>query len=155
MIMSLGGNKVCPEEDVAQSDSPFGKVEDSELMARILHPNAHKNGRIQTSVLKVAHLQENGGWSFVRKNFANMSAVLARHANKKGRPASTYACVAVKAGDMRAILDSQGIQAFCVIDDALNGDPAHALVKESIKRPESIARKIRDKVIPLFGSIEQ
>ena len=151
--MSIDREGVCPEENKPQSDSPFGVVVGGELLARVVSPSEESNGRVKRSALRIRDLTESDGWSFVRYSHAtDMESVINR---VKGGAAPDCRCANVKASDVRAILNEREHQALCVIDNAQEGFPEHALAKRSAEYEPADARKIRNQLLELFNNVGQ
>ena len=150
--MSIDREGVCPEENKPQSDSPFGAVRGGELLARVVSPSEVSKGRVQRSALMIKDLTERDGWSFVRHSHAtDMESVINRV--KGGAP--DCRCATVKTSDVRGISNEREHQALCVIDNAQEGFPEHALAKRSVEYKPADAREIRNQLLELFNNVGQ
>ena len=149
---ATGENRVCREEETAQSRIPGpGPVRNCENLARIvLSPLHWKNGILDACFLTLDDLEK--GWSFIRREIAGEAKIKEHGKNqiggKSGQKMHGYAVI--KTADFRAIRDDEGRQAFCILDDEREDAPAHAVAKKSAAREKSKLRKLRKIVLTLL-----
>ena len=143
--MSLDEKGICPEEKKPQSKSPFGVVGDGEVLARVVPLSMVVGDIVSKSALMIKDLTENDGWSFVRQDrTADMECVM-KH--MKGNNAPKCRCAIVETSQVRGIKNSLQEQALCVIDDAQENFPEHALAKQSVKYERADVREIRSELL--------
>ena len=146
------GAKICPEE--MRGDSPYGEIQDAELLVRILRPHMFnaKSGELRLEALPTDHFREKDGWSVIRKCFADINDAVAKHACRSEEKLSDYGYATVKAADVRNIRNEQN-PCIRVIDAPEKDCPAHALLQKipSEKTPsKTVAKSIRNKLLKLF-----
>ena len=145
-------NRVCPEEEAAQSKTGPGPVNGHEHLARIVLRPIHLAGdELAPCFLTLGHLEK--GWSFIRREIAGEDKIKA-HGGKLAecRPGlEMHGYAVIKTAEFRAIRDDRDRQAFCILDDEDEDAPAHAVAKKSDTRPKSEMRELRDQVLNLLA----
>ena len=143
----------CPKENVSHGE--HGVIKDAEFLARIVLREMVGEDRLLTKkALKMEDFRNKDGWSFVRKDFAEMKVLLAQRANSRRRQLSDYGYALVKTSDIRSMLDDEQKREICVIDDPLPDSSAHALGQKS--RPnisKGDVDEIRKKLLELFQEV--
>ena len=139
-----------------EGDSPYGEIQNAELLVRILRPNMFnaKSGELLLEALPTDHFRKKDGWSVIRKSFADINDAVAKHACRSGEKLSDCGYATVKAADVRNIQIQDGQNPCIRVIDAPEKDcPAHALLQKipSEKTPsKTVAKSIRNELLKLF-----
>jgi hypothetical protein len=148
--------KTVEDEQVSQSEFSPGPVEDCEILIRIIvSPHHFKKGDtfLERAAFTRSELR-NRGASAERKNLTKPTRLT--HSSHKlltaeDRSIAGYALV--ECSSIRGIVDGMGNRIFCVLDTALECNPAHADIffAKEISRGEQV--KYRDRMIDAFNEM--
>ena len=146
--------KTVEDEKVSQSEFSPGSVEGDEDLIRIIVSPLHvESGETK---LKPAAFQRidltDRGVSIERKTFTDPAKL--NHSSQKlltreDRSIAGYAMAAC--ASVRAIADEAGDRIFCVLDTALECNPAHGDIFFAKKLPKSRQVKYRNDLIDAFN----
>ena len=148
----------CPEEKLAHSSLSPGPVLDCEQLGRFLYRNDHltADGDVAPAALPITDLLDPSreGLSVGRLFHLTASDIRCLVADYEGRhPANTfYGFGVVLTARLRQLLSIHGRRALCVIDDAQDGFPAHALLQLSDRRAydKGSVRRLRSRLLDLI-----
>lgn len=149
----------CPEEELARSSLSPGPVLDCEELGRFLYRHDHltANGDVAPAALPVADLLDpsRDGLSFGRLSHLTASDIRSLGADYKARhPANTFhGFGVVLTARVRQLLTIHRRRELCVVDDAQDGFPAHALLQLSDRRAynKGSVRRLRSRLLDLIA----
>ncbi|MBW2095698.1 MAG: hypothetical protein JRI80_12500 [Deltaproteobacteria bacterium] len=148
--------KTVEDEQVSQSEFSPGPVEDCEILIRIIvSPHHFKEG--DTFLERAAFIRSEltgRGVSIERKALTNPTSLT--HSSHKlltaeDRSVAGYALV--ECSSIRGIVDDMGDRIFCVLDTALECNPAHADIFFAKEIPRSKQVKYRDHMMDAFNEM--
>lgn len=141
------------DEKVSQSpDAPHGRVEDDELLLRLVyHPEHVVDGKVIKAAISAQDL-ERRGFSVDRASYVEFSVVDARAqqqmqnvpSKRQEASVSQFGC-----GEVRALLDTDGQRGFIVIDTDGDENPAHAAIY-GLKKGRAAIKRLKTLLLPLL-----
>lgn len=128
------GHNECPEEQLPQSKSPFGKMANGETLGRFVYRRdwIDDYGNLTPAAFAVQDLlnPERRGISLVRLDKISDDETLEWKDDFRKNSDFDFIQVArAKTFEIRNLQTEYGTRAFCVIDDAVCGFLAHALLR--------------------------
>ena len=142
----------CPEESNPPNPSKFGRIVDSENISRIVFSPEHIiDGVLKPEFLPTAQLQA-GELSIDRLKHVKRSSIDATIESwLTTNPDRKVAGIAVaNVGKIRSIKDSNSERFYCVFEDAIPSNPAHALKKIADWKGPAKAKQMRKLLIDLY-----
>lgn len=140
------------------SHSALGPVTDGELLVRAIIAPEHidEKGCPKPSAFQSVDLMERG-LSVLRADKAD-TAEIDRQADalRKGDQSKWVHCMMIGvAGEVRALRDSKGRKAFCIIDDEMDNQPMHATIMRSADQGRSDIKELRAELMKIFNTTRQ
>jgi hypothetical protein len=146
--------KSVDDEQVSQSEFSCGPIEDREDIIRIIvYPHHFKKGDIflQRAAFPRTELTDRGA-SIERKSFTEPTKLThSSHKLLKNEDRSIAGYALVECSSIRAIVDEMGDRIFCVLDTALECNPAHGDIFFAKELPKSKQVKYRKDMIDAFN----
>jgi len=162
----------CPEEATKQSKYSPSLVGNDEILLRAAyHPNhVDSDGRLTKTNMQITQIIAPNGFSVDRLSHFSQKAAAktADNFNAKNSKNDFQGFFKARTGDIRALthkLDNKEERSFCVIDDGLVDNPAHALItpskkfrisatnKTEIRKASNRLRPLRAALIDLFNEM--
>ena len=164
----------CPREKSTQSTHSPNLVDDEETLLRSAYMANHigPDGKLTTTNIQITQIIEpaGDGFSVDRLSYFLQKSARQREGayNAKHGQDSFQGFFKARAGDIRALMhdvEGEEIRSFCVIDDGLIDNPAHALItpskkfristtdRKEIKKASSRLRPLRAALIDLFDEM--
>lgn len=146
--------KTAEDEEISQSEFSPGPVESGEDLIRIIVSPLHVESG-ETKLKTAAFLRTqltNRGVSIERKTFTDPAKL--NHSSQKlltGEDRSIAGYAMTACASVRAIVDEVGDRIFCVLDTALECNPAHGDIFFAKKLPKSRQIKYRNDLIDAFN----
>ena len=146
--------KSVDDEQVSQSEFSCGPVKDREDIIRIIvSPHHVETGdfRLKAAAFLRSELQGSGA-SVERKTLTDPTRLT--HSSRKlltNRDRSIAGYALVECSSVRAIVDDMGDRTFCVLDTALECNPAHGDIFFAKELPKSRQVKYRKDMIDAFN----
>lgn len=141
----------------AVSKSRFGQVEDDETLARAIIAPHHLDdeGKPTPSAFDSAELMSRG-FSVLRIEKVENSVLMAQAEQLAAAPGRSVAYFLVgETGAIRALRDSAGRRAFCVVDDEQPDQPNHVTVMRSADQSKIEIKELRSHLMKIFdGRLE-
>lgn len=144
----------CPSEQHPQSEGGPGIVGNYEgLLRHLFTPDHVRDGMVLEAAFSSQDLKERG-LSVNRKGFTNAKTLeairdryLLNNMNRRFFGLAEGDCGAVRT------LSVEGTQAFCVVDNIVGDNNAHAHIICRERWPQSQFNKLREQLINIFGTI--
>ena len=154
----LSGGRECPEETAAQSVSGPGPVLDGEELGRFIYRDDHlmADGHLSPAALPTSDLldPQRAGLSVGRLGHltAHDIRLLVAEREQKAPTSRFGGCGVAVTVDLRNLRTRDGRRELCVVDDAVDGFSAHALVR--LANPgaygKGSVRRLRRRLLDLF-----
>ena len=153
------GESECPEETTVRSVGSPGPVLDEEELGRFLFRDDHltADGDLTPAALPTSDLldPQRAGISVGRLDHLNADDILGVVAARQRRTPTDklHGCGVAVTAAVRCMRARDGRRELCVVDDALDGFEAHALVR--LANPDAYTkgsvRRLRERLLDLFS----
>lgn len=156
--MSRKGRGVeCPKENISHGD--YGPVRNEEMLARfVFHAEfIDEDGFLRRSALIVKELLKTDGWSLCRQEYIDD---MDKELEKRSKNGDLRGYALARTECIRQVKDSNSKRPICIIDNPIEGnpahaddDPAHALAQKARDYEENEVREFRNKLLKKFSKV--